>query len=74
MAQLHLYVPDRLASILRKRAHSHGTSLSRYLAELVSRDLREDWPDGFFEEVIGGWKGELLDRPSQGSLEAREAL
>ncbi len=24
------------------------------------------WPAGFFEEVIGGWVGEPLERPDQG--------
>ena len=30
----------------------------------------EKWPEGFFEEVVGGWKGEPLERPDQGWFEA----
>ncbi|BAZ02407.1 hypothetical protein NIES37_64190 [Tolypothrix tenuis PCC 7101] len=32
------------------------------------------WMPGFFEEVIGGWVGEPLERPSQGDYEIREQL
>lgn len=32
------------------------------------------WMPGFFEEVIGGWVGEPLERPSQGEYEVREQL
>lgn len=32
------------------------------------------WPPGFFEEVAGGWKGELLVREDQGQYEVREDL
>jgi hypothetical protein len=32
------------------------------------------WMPGFFEEVIGGWVGEPLERPEQGEYETRETL
>jgi hypothetical protein len=32
------------------------------------------WMPGFFEEVIGGWVGEPLERPEQGDYENREQL
>jgi hypothetical protein len=32
--------------------------------------IDEEWPEGFFEEVVGGWKGEPLERPDQGWFEA----
>ncbi|BAZ03262.1 hypothetical protein NIES37_72750 (plasmid) [Tolypothrix tenuis PCC 7101] len=32
------------------------------------------WMPGFFEEVIGGWVGEPLERPEQGNYEIREQL
>ncbi len=32
------------------------------------------WMPGFFEEVIGGWVGEPLERPEQGEYEIREPL
>jgi hypothetical protein len=32
------------------------------------------WLPGFFEEVIGGWVGEPLERAEQGEFEIREQL
>lgn len=32
------------------------------------------WIPGFFEEVIGGWVGEPLEREEQGKYETREPL
>ena len=74
MAQLHLYVPDRMAEELRQKARAKGLSVSRYLARLVRRELGTGWPKDFFKKVVGGWKGEPLERPSQGELENREGM
>lgn len=74
MPQLHLYVPDETAELLKSRARERGMSVSGYLAEVVGREVGgEDWPEGFFEEVLGGWEGEL-ERSAQGEYEEREAL
>ena len=74
MPQLHLYVPDDTAELLKSRARERGMSVSGYLAEIVGREIGgEEWPDGFFEDVLGGWAGEL-ERPPQGDYEAREGL
>ncbi len=35
---------------------------------------QQGWMPGFFEEVIGGWVGEPLERPKQGEYETREQL
>ena len=40
-------------------------------AEIASK---KDWLPGFFEEVIGGWAGETLERAEQGEFEMREVL
>ncbi|MBK8997609.1 MAG: hypothetical protein IPM35_17915 [Myxococcales bacterium] len=72
--QLHLYLPDAVAEEVRRRAEARGVSVSRYLAELVAREVHGGWPDGFFEKVVGKWEGELLERPAQGELESRERL
>lgn len=74
MPQLHLYVPDTTAQLLKSRAEERGMSLSGYLAEVVGREVGdEEWPEGFFEGVLGGWEGDL-ERPPQGFYEARESL
>ena len=74
MPQLHLYLPQREASELKVRARSKGLTLSRYLASLVRRELAPGWPKGYFDAVFGGWKGEPLERPSQGEPERRDPL
>ncbi len=74
MPQLHFYVPEPVATKVRQRAKAAGLSASRYLAELVQREIGTGWPQGFFEEVVGGWQGEPLERPLQGEFETRETL
>jgi hypothetical protein len=74
MAQLHFYVPKELAEKIRQEARATGVSVSRYLANLVKREIALDWPEGFFEEVVGGWLGEPLQRPVQDDFEQREML
>jgi hypothetical protein len=58
----------------KSRAKAAGKSLSSYLADLVVHDVADGWPEGFFEEVVGGWKGQPLRRPRQGRVERRDRL
>lgn len=74
MPQLHFYVPEPVAERIRQEAKAAGLSVSRYLAEVMKRELHPDWPPGFFEEVIGGWQGGALERPEQGTYDPREPL
>ena len=74
MPQLHLYVSDEVAEAAKSRAKAAGKSLSSYLADLVVNEVAGEWPEGFFEEVVGGWKGEPLERPKQGRPERRDRL
>jgi hypothetical protein len=74
MPQLHFYVPESVAARVRQRAKAAGLSASRYLAKLVQREVSAGWPEGFFEEVVGGWQGEAFERPPQGQFETRETL
>ncbi|MFW6090020.1 MAG: hypothetical protein ACODAB_09725 [Gemmatimonadota bacterium] len=74
MPQLHLYVPEELASEITRRAEALGMSISRFLAEVVRRDIGSAWPEGYFEDVIGGWRGEPLERAAQLDYEERASL
>jgi hypothetical protein len=74
MPQLHLYVPEALAQKVKQKARQSGLSTSKYLAELIKRDVGAGWPEAFFTEVVGGWQGEALERPSQGEFELRDNL
>lgn len=66
MPQLHLYVPDEVALIVRERARSRRKTVSSYLADIVVREVASAWPKGFFDDVVGGWVGMPLRRASQG--------
>ncbi|MFW6084178.1 MAG: hypothetical protein ACODAA_03100 [Gemmatimonadota bacterium] len=74
MPQLHLYVSDELASTISRRAEALGMSISRFLAEVVRRDIGTGWPDGYFEDVVGGWRGKPLERAAQLDYEERASL
>jgi len=73
MPQLHTYVPKSLAGRVAARAKARGVPVSRYLADLIRRDVEAGWPDRFFERVAGGWKSTPLRRAPQGRPEDREA-
>lgn len=74
MAQLHLYLPEELAEEVRRRAAERELSVSAFLSELVRSEVADEWPDGYFDAVIGGWKGNPLERPEPLTLERREEL
>ena len=74
MPQLHLYVPEQMGDRIRQEAMAAGLSVSQYLAEVVKRELHPEWPAGFFEEVVGGWQGEPLQRAEQGALDVRDPV
>jgi len=72
---MHMYVNDETAAEIRYNAKVRGLSVSRYLAELVSRELGSQWPEGYFEEVIGSWQGDVpLERPPRLEPEERESF
>ena len=74
MPQLHCYVNEEVAEVIRRRARARRLSVSKYLAQLAEQDAAIGWPAGYFENVIGGWKGDPLVRPAQGDYEKRERL
>jgi hypothetical protein len=74
MPQLHCYVPEPVARKVQERAEAAGVSTSRYLAELIRRDVGSGWPEGYFEQVVGSWQGEELVRPEEPTLETRAAF
>lgn len=73
MPQLHLYVSDELADRLRTEAAERGMSLSKLLAEIVQRETRTGWPEGYFESVVGSWVGDF-DEPDDPPFEERPPL
>ena len=59
MPQLHLYVPEDVAAKVREKAKARHLTVSRYLAEVIKREVGEGWPEEYFEKVCGKWEGEF---------------
>lgn len=74
MTHVDLELPDDVAESLRQWAKDRGLTMEQYATEIVCRAAHRGWPDRFFEDVVGGWKGEPLERPPQGRLEKRDEL
>jgi len=74
MPQLHLYVSEDIASKVQEKARARKLTVSRYLAEVIKRDVGEGWPAGYFERVCGQWEGKFPDIPREESEELSEAL
>ena len=74
MTNLHIDFPEDVAETAKSRAKAAGKSLSSYLADLVVNEVADQWPEGFFEEVVGGWQGKPLDPPPQSCVDDREPL
>ena len=71
---VYFYVPEQVAERVRQEASAAGLSVSQYLAKVVKQELHPQWPTGFFEEVIGGWQGEPLQRAEQGAFDMRDSV
>lgn len=71
MPQLHFYVPDDFAQRIKARAAQARLPVSRYLAELVKRDVGQDWPKGYFERISTAEPGALIQREPGGQAEER---
>ena len=52
MPQLHCYVPEPVARKLHERAEAAGQSASRYIAELIRREVGVSCSDVSFGVVI----------------------
>jgi len=74
MPQLHLYVSNEIARKIKHHAEASGQTVSKYLAKVVLKDVGEGWPEGFFDTIVGGWKGDPLVRSPQGDYERRDTL
>ncbi len=73
MPQMHFYVSEDIAEEIQRRAEASGLPVSRYLADLVKREIHPGWTQEYKDEVLGGWAGGPLVRPDQGEFEQRQA-
>lgn len=71
MAQLAIYLEDRLAKRLEKAVKASGQSKSRWVAEAIKHSLQDHWPDGFFD-LAGRWQDDKS--PDEIIKEIREGM
>lgn len=44
MAQITIYLPDKLETKARRAAKAKGESVSRWIADQIGRGLNDSWP------------------------------
>lgn len=74
MPQIQLDLPEDVVEEVRRQAETRGVSVNHIFAEMVRGGRAAGWPAGFFDEVVGGWKGEPLVRPEPRLPEVRDEL
>ena len=67
MAHLTLYLDDSLAARLRAVADNEGVSQSRWVGELVARQLSAQWPPAVVE-LAGAWPDMPLAEELRGAV------
>lgn len=73
MPQLHCYVPDTIAQQVKNKAKHAHVPVSQYLALLLKKDIKNEWPEHYFD-IFGSFANDPLKRPDQGELEIRDKL
>ena len=59
MAQVTLYIPDEVATRIKREAKRSGQSLSAYMTELAKREVAPaQWPASFLK-LFGSWEGDF---------------
>ena len=72
MANLTIYLDDKLEQRLRQAAQREQVSVSRLVAQLVASKVAASWPQEFLD-LAGTWADEDIERPAHdepGSIEA----
>ena len=64
MAQLTVYIDEETRRGIEEAARNAGMSVSRWVKERLSRELRGQWPERYFE-VLGSLEDDDLERPAQ---------
>jgi len=63
MAQVTLYLPDKIAGRLKQAARKSGQSVSAFVTALAERELSpSEWPSSL-ERLYGAWEGDFVVGP-----------
>jgi hypothetical protein len=68
MAQLTIYLPDDVENKARRAAKANRTTVSRWVAEQISRSLRDSWPPEVLQAA-----GAFPDFPDLSEIRAGQA-
>jgi hypothetical protein len=74
MAQLHFYIPDDLAERVKARAAQARMPVSRYVAELVKREVGSGWPKDYFKRIASRSSAAVIVHEPSGPPEERQPL
>ena len=74
MPQLHFYVPADVARRIKARAAQAKLPISRYVADLVKREVGQGWPEDYFERISGAAEGATIRYEPSGPPEERLPL
>jgi hypothetical protein len=69
MSQVTLYLDDDTHTRMRLAAQAAGLSTSRWLAELIRKHTRDEWPAAVLQ-LAGAW----ADAPTAEELRATEGV
>ena len=80
MTQLAIYIEDKLSEKLEKVVKASGKSKSKWIADVIKKELDDQWPENFFN-LAGSWKDnkdadEIIQEIRDGSdtFEKREEI
>jgi len=54
MNQLTIYLDETTQSKIKKLTKKHGLSLSKWLANLIHKELNQNWPEAVVQ-LAGAW-------------------
>lgn len=63
MPQISLYVDKETMKRITRSARRDKKSVSAWVREHVVRESRGDWPDGFFDRIVGSARDTDLSEP-----------
>lgn len=66
---MHFSIDEETARELESRARVSGTSISRYLAQLVKTHMPDSWPEGYLDDIVGSCARHPLEVPTDLELD-----
>ena len=81
MTQLQCDIPAETAARLQRKAKEMNLSVSKYITQLLQKDLRTNeelardngWPEGIFD-LYGSGKDDPIERPDQNEFPLKDIV